>query len=139
MVDNKDTLKKEYNKKWHEENAERVRERVKKWQKDNREKANANKRRSYHKDPLKTKSRKLKNRYGITLEDFEKLCELQKHKCAICGQTSKLVPDHDHSNGKMRESLCYKCNIILGQAGDNINILEIAINYLTKHKQIHET
>lgn len=78
--------------------------------------------------------------YGITLEDYnEKLIE-QNNKCKICNQENTfdrygvLAVDHDHSTGKIRGLLCYKCNVGLGNFNDNKQLLEKAINYLKEYE-----
>jgi len=55
-----------------------------------------------------------KNKYGLTLEEFEELKKKQDYCCAICGEKKKLVVDHDHGTGKRRGIICYSCNIHLG-------------------------
>lgn len=56
--------------------------------------------------------------YGISVEDYEKLLELQDGKCAICGEgqrgPKKLAVDHDHRTGAIRGILCAQCNTRLG-------------------------
>ena len=93
----------------------------------------------YKKYKEKWKNYRLKKRYNITVADYNELLCQQKGCCAICGQkeTSKnkwglcqLAVDHDHNTGKVRGLLCTKCNLILGLAKDNIDILFKAINYL---------
>ncbi len=61
-------------------------------------------------------------------------------ECPICGKgsipgiTANLVIDHDHETGKARDWLCDSCNTGLGRFKDKIELLEIAIEYLKKHK-----
>ena len=81
------------------------------------------------------KTEKLKLRYGLTYEQWEKLRKLEKFACMICGLTEsemgkKLDVDHCHSSGKVRGVLCNPCNRVIGMARDNINILKAAIKYL---------
>lgn len=74
--------------------------------------------------------------YGITLEQRDNLVKEQDYKCAICGKheqdsvKQKLCVDHCHTSGKVRGMLCSNCNVMLGQAKDNIDILISAISYL---------
>lgn len=80
---------------------------------------------------------KLKNDYGITLEEYDKILEQQKGVCAICGkpqppQFYRLAVDHCHKANKVRGLLCQSCNGMLGLAKDNIEILLNAIKYLSK-------
>lgn len=87
----------------------------------------------------------LKNRYGLTPEDLEKMLRDQDNKCAICGQEmflhgtsadkNKIAHvDHDHKTGKVRGLLCNECNIGLGKFMDNTDYLLSAISYLKKNK-----
>lgn len=63
----------------------------------------------------------------------KRLSELQCHKCAICKKEVKRMHwDHCHQTGKFREMLCTKCNLMLGQARDSVEILKSAINYLSE-------
>lgn len=76
---------------------------------------------------------------GVTIEDYNKLVEKQNGLCAICGQVEtvenqfgprSLCVDHDHKTGKVRGLLCSLCNHLLGNAKDNLEILQKAITYL---------
>jgi len=74
----------------------------------------------------------LKNRYGITVEEYD---EMAKDGCDICGKTSEenkgyLNVDHDHETGKLRGVLCLTCNTGLGKLGDNVEGLTRALEYL---------
>lgn len=78
----------------------------------------------------------LKKKYGISLEEYEKLLEYQGYCCALCGKEfckgEKRQPDvdHCHKTGKVRGILHLHCNTLLGHSKDNIEILEKAISYL---------
>jgi hypothetical protein len=82
--------------------------------------------------------RSLKNKYGITLEQYDEMFEQQNGVCAICGGINingrRLGVDHDHETGKIRALLCNSCNHIIGDAKENIIVLQSAINYLKSHK-----
>lgn len=71
-------------------------------------------------------------RYGMTLEDYQKLLTKQDEKCAICKNEGKLVVDHDHTTGIVRGLLCSKCNTGLGKLGDNIEKIEEVLGYLRR-------
>jgi len=79
--------------------------------------------------------------YGITLEEYNKMFETQNGKCLICNQPEtqvnrktntlhSLSVDHDHATGKVRGLLCRRCNTLIGQVDDSVNILGRAIWYL---------
>ena len=73
--------------------------------------------------------------YNLTKENYEQLISTQNGKCAICGKlTEKFDTDHDHITGRVRGLLCHSCNLLLGNAGDNIEILLNAIKYLEEAK-----
>ena len=85
---------------------------------------------------------KLKNIYGITVDDYYKMLENQGGGCAICGtrvpsqrarkyaKTEMFFVDHCHSTGKVRGLLCSRCNRGLGYFDDNPSRLEMAAAYL---------
>jgi DNA-binding transcriptional MerR regulator len=82
-------------------------------------------------------SRALVKNYGITLEDKKEMLESQDNKCAICGEKLTLLGrgthvDHDHETGRIRAILCNKCNAMLGNANEDIEILQKAIKYLSR-------
>ena len=76
--------------------------------------------------------------FGISVEEYEKMIELQENKCAICdvhhSELNKLLSvDHNHSTGKVRGLLCVRCNFGIGYFKENIKILERAIEYVVKN------
>ena len=90
-------------------------------------------------DPRKTKGRKLKYLYGITIEEYEALLEAQGGVCAVCKRPQRKVAwgavvmmsvDHDHKTGVVRGLLCYHCNAGLGFFDDDPELLEAAVGYL---------
>lgn len=90
---------------------------------DVREKASINARKSH-----------LKNRYGLTEEQFINMKNKQQSKCAICNQFNEsLNIDHCHKTGKIRALLCWNCNTALGKFQDNSDILHRALEYLKEH------
>lgn len=94
-----------------------------------------------HKEnPHRTKNNHLIKKYGITLEDHNKMFEGQNGVCAICkkpgdGRWKSLCVDHCHATGKIRSLLCRNCNMLLGQVGDDTQLLNNCIKYLNKHKE----
>jgi len=62
--------------------------------------------------------------------------EYELFQCPICqkitipGLTSKVVLDHDHSDGRVRGWICDSCNTGIGRFKDDISLLEKAIIYL---------
>lgn len=98
---------------------------------------NAKKWRSNHTEQIKTARRIawLKHKYSVTPGFYDKLYIEQGGFCAICGGDNKgktMHIDHDHITGKIRGLLCNRCNMGLGNFGDNIKSLTGAIEYLKR-------
>jgi hypothetical protein len=95
------------------------------------------KRREYgRKYPERIRNTDLKAKYGITIADYEAMYERQGGKCAICGTAEeKLVVDHNHQTGKVRELLCHLCNAMIGCAREDIAILVSAVAYLQREQR----
>ena len=95
----------------------------------------------YKKDPLPTRNRHLKRKYGITLDDYNVMLEKQNHCCALCetsepgGRWNMFAVDHCHETGNIRGLLCKRCNIALGELKDDVTILESAIKYINESRQ----
>lgn len=77
------------------------------------------------------------NTYAITPAVYEHLLLMQGGHCAMCESTvsgrrgdNYLIVDHCHKTDQIRGLLCHHCNIVLGAARDNVDILQNAINYL---------
>jgi hypothetical protein len=87
----------------------------------------------------KAKDKSLRNNYGITLKQWENIFDSQGCKCAICGSlepnhsSGQFVVDHCHEFGQVRGILCGNCNIMLGQAKDDINTLFDGAMYLIQN------
>ena len=82
-------------------------------------------------DPAVERTRKIKERYGISEEGYDHLFNLQEGACKICRKNfSQLCVDHCHETGKVRGLLCHNCNTMLGLSLDDISTLTNAINYL---------
>jgi hypothetical protein len=76
----------------------------------------------------------LRNKYGLTEEQWQELYIRQDGRCALCGDrfTEDNVPciDHDHNTGQVRGMLHFKCNIGLGHFNDDPELLRLAAEYL---------
>ena len=89
---------------------------------------------------------KVLDRYGLTLDDYDRMWAKQNGRCAICCDlpAGKLIlrgtkmqhslhVDHDHDSNKVRGLLCSQCNRALGQFRDDPKLLIAAIAYLELH------
>ena len=88
---------------------------------------------------LSNRNTKLKQAYGISSDDFEKLKEEQNHCCYVCKThenkvgSKRLVVDHHHTTGSVRKLLCSNCNTALGLVNENTEILQCLIKYIEEH------
>jgi hypothetical protein len=84
--------------------------------------------------PVNRKDRNLRKNYGITLEQYRELEELQDCRCKICGveasEQNVLHVDHCHNSNEIRGLLCSTCNLGLGMFKDSTTLLSGAIGYL---------
>lgn len=73
-------------------------------------------------------------KYGMTIEDYDRMFAEQNGGCAICGgtptRTEHLHVDHDHETGRIRGLLCDSCNLGLGKFRDDPDVLAKAAAYL---------
>lgn len=85
----------------------------------------------------------VKQHFGLTPEQYDKLVNDQNNCCAICHESESeinkksthikpLSVDHDHATGKVRGLLCSRCNQGLGKFKDDPQLLINAIKYLKK-------
>lgn len=79
----------------------------------------------------------LKNKYNITITQYNSLLEKQNNKCLVCKNEfnnttkgNKACIDHCHKTNIVRGILCSNCNAALGLLKENTSILENMINYI---------
>lgn len=93
------------------------------------------------KGKLTNRKARLKDRFGLTLKEYDQMFEAQGGVCAICGkkETAKnryglkhLAVDHNHETKQVRGLLCDKCNLVIGWAKDDKERLLKAALYLEK-------
>lgn len=90
-----------------------------------------------------------KNLRAIREEMLQKIGSIGASLCDICGRLESakcpkaiterrnLAQDHCHETGMNRGFLCQKCNMMLGCANDNSDILANAIVYLKLWDKLH--
>ncbi len=80
-----------------------------------------------------------KYQYGVTGEDFERMMQRQRGKCAACKDTLADLPpkhvhvDHDHTTGEVRGVLCQGCNTAIGLLKDSPLRAKLLADYLTRN------
>lgn len=135
----------EYRKKYYKEHVDTLKERGRRYYREHpenyKEHAERIKRASkkYNKTHYKEiRERRIKYKYGITLEQYDEMFAVQDGVCAICGgvnpNNGRLCVDHDHTTGKVRGLLCQSCNSVIGYIKENIGVLLNMGVYLEKYK-----
>lgn len=73
-------------------------------------------------------------RMGLSLEEANKIADLEVINCEICGVIlgKSFHIDHCHKTNKFRGLLCSNCNIGIGLFGDDPNRLKAAVAYLIR-------
>ena len=61
------------------------------------------------------KDRRLRKKYGLTLEQWKIMLWKQQGRCKICERSfmekrRRAQTDHDHKTGRVRGLLCFRCN-----------------------------
>ena len=101
----------------------------------------------YHKTERGIENRKrsgrkchLKTKFGISLEEYDRMLSGQGGVCAICsgtndrnGRGGKVLPlsvDHCHDTGRIRGLLCATCNTAIHKAERDIQWFDAARMYL---------
>ena len=89
------------------------------------------------------KRQSLKRKYGLSYIQYTTMLVAQSGLCGICGHPETAVQygklrrlsiDHDHITDEVRGLLCRSCNLLLGAAGDDEEVLKSAIKYLRSHR-----
>ncbi len=142
--------RKQYNKEYYEKNKEKfkeshkkfakkyykrleVKERIKKYYKKPKVKERIQKYNSKHK--IKRKYDQLRINYNLNIQQYNKMVHKQKGICPICKKDygDKLGVDHNHETKEIRGLLCRRCNLLLGQSDEDINLLKNMIKYIKKY------
>jgi len=112
-------------------------ERAKRWREANPERYEA-RMQAYADSGKKISDRKshLKRKYGLTLEDFDRMLAAQHGGCAICGELGVDHIDHDHANGAVRGVLCFRCNAAIGQLDDDPERARALAHYLERDDEL---
>lgn len=86
----------------------------------------------------KERFQRLRDKYGLSQEQYEAMHEAQNGSCAICLTPEAQAPrglyvDHCHRTGKVRKLLCQHCNSAIGMLKEEPSLFLKAISYLEEH------
>jgi len=82
-----------------------------------------------YKDGERSSNRNYYNNRNLKLLEI-KAGRKKPDKCELCGRVKRIVFDHNHRTNKFRGWICVKCNVALGMVEDNIQTLELMIQYI---------
>lgn len=97
--------------------------------------------RNLNKDQLR--DRDFRKKYGIDIVEYQRMLVDQRGVCASCekpetrvenGVIRMLSVDHNHTTGAVRGLLCSGCNLAIGYACDDPEVLIRAAAYLKKYQ-----
>ena len=94
------------------------------------------------KNPDLARSNDLKKRFGITLDEWNRMLDEQQGVCKLCSQPEtkldhrtkqprRLAVDHCHKTGKVRALLCSDCNTAIGLLKEDVELMKKAIEYVS--------
>jgi hypothetical protein len=115
--------------------------RAQQWQRDNRERHLANLKRRHQRPEIKRRERDmyLQRTHGITIDEYDDMLAAQCGVCAVCSAPPRpdisLHVDHDHETGRRRSLICFGCNNVLGNVGENPARLIALADYLVNHAE----
>lgn len=97
-------------------------------------------------NPGSERTRELRRRFGLTVEDYDAMLEKCAGKCSICrqpetaytargGSARRLAIDHNHQTGQIRGLLCFRCNSAIGKIDENLDLLDAMRAYLVSYER----
>lgn len=73
--------------------------------------------------------------YGLSEESFANMLGEQNSCCAICKEEKRLVIDHSHRRGRVRQLICYRCNVVVGLIESTPDFqLQSTVEYIQRHE-----
>lgn len=97
----------------------------------------------YKSDPQVKRDKNYRQKYNLSLEEYEKIFEEQNGVCLLCNRPERaknrygdlpLAVDHDHSTGVVRALLCNSCNRAFGFLDEDPMLIMALLEYALKWK-----
>lgn len=135
----------EYSKVYRRIHKEELNAKKKKYYYDHREEMLKHHKEYYNTRKLEYRARAVKHKFGIPIDEYNRMVAEQNNLCAVCGnpETStrngvikSLAVDHNHKTGKVRKLLCESCNTVIGKVDENVETLTRMIEYLNTHNNV---
>jgi hypothetical protein len=87
--------------------------------------------------PFSQREYVLREKYGLTLADYDERLIALGNRCGMCGQPpglAGLVVDHSHESGHPRDLICMSCNVLLGHVEKGLDRVKLALAYIEMHR-----
>jgi hypothetical protein len=94
--------------------------------------------RKKHKRDIVARRSHLKQRYGLTVDDWNAMLIEQSGRCDCCGEPmigKGPCVDHNHETGQIRGLVCQDCNIAVSWVEGRARRLALAEIYLARYNQ----
>lgn len=85
-----------------------------------------------------------RRRYGITIEDYNRMLAEQDYLCFLCrqpetkrrkdGEIIALSVDHDHGTGRVRRLLCHRCNLAVAGVENCPVEISLILAYIEQYR-----
>jgi hypothetical protein len=135
-----------YRRQWYRDNRDRAISYVRAWQQANPDRVRAWRVRNRDRRNEQMREIHLRNKFGLTVEEYDRILEAQGGVCALCDARAtpgiSLHVDHDHGTGEIRGLLCMRCNNALGLFREDPDVLKRVAQYVTadaKHRSQRAT
>lgn len=133
---------KEYQRAWRARNPDSGKRSRAKYESkpENKEKKKAYRKIWLERNPDYKREHNLRSKFGITIEDWNKLFNSQGKCCAVCksvhpkNKRDLWHVDHQRDPFKVRGILCHHCNLALGHCNDDPLVLRGLADYVERSR-----
>ena len=123
---------------WRRKYPERERESKRATYEKHKERRKAESRARYVNNKEAFNNSRWKSLYGISRDEAKALLVQQGGVCKLCGEIPKKpCVDHCHNTKKVRGVLCNHCNLAIGHARENIELLNRMITYIQNNGDLY--
>lgn len=113
-----------------------------KYYKENIDEARKYNKKRYNENKEMFRESNLRSKYGLSLDEWNRMNNKQGGLCMICGKTQSerhktfkhLCVDHNHTTGGVRGLLCHPCNTAIGLLYEDSKLFERAGKYLRRYE-----
>lgn len=92
----------------------------------------------------KAREYRLKKKFNITIEEYDKMLSTQEYRCAICkahqdNYKKRFAVDHSHVTNKIRGLLCLVCNrMICGVIDKRAKAKNVQLSEMEYVERLHQ-